>query len=141
MAFIPFELTGLRYAISHHWYRIEALLMSTENEQEHSPQVTMPPSSPPEDPELDYDNWLETEAVKKLNGQFTNRLFVQHLGDGLLRLNFGDVQDSSDPSYHTALVITAANAIQFAELIYRMGNAAHAVLAQSFTGAENGQGA
>lgn len=74
--------------------------------------------------DTEYDTWLDTEAAKKLNGQFTNRIFVQHLGDGLIRLNFGDVLDVEEPSYHTAIVLTANNAVQFAELIYRMGNAA-----------------
>ena len=74
--------------------------------------------------DVDWDTWLNSEAVKKLNGQFTNRLFVQHLGDGLIRLNFGDVMDAQEPTYHTAIVLTASNAMQFAELIYRMASAA-----------------
>lgn len=90
-----------------------------------SPQSTRPTEAA----EPDYDTWLNAEAVKKLNGQFANRLFVQHLGDGLLRLNFGDVMDESEPAYHTAIVVTAANAISIAELIYRMGLDAQAAQA------------
>lgn len=79
------------------------------------------PAEAESDPDADYNTWLNADAAKKLSGQFSNRLFAQHLGDGLLRLNFGDVMDPDEPTYHTALVITAANAVQFAQLIYRMG--------------------
>lgn len=75
-------------------------------------------------PEDYTPDWLDTDAAKKNNGIFTNRIFVQHLGEGMLRLNFGEILAADDPSYHTALVISAANAVTFAELIYRMGNAA-----------------
>ena len=69
-------------------------------------------------------DWQDLEAVKKLTGQFVNRIFVQHMGDGMLRLNFGEVLDADDPTYHTALVISAANAMSFAELIYGMAQQA-----------------
>ena len=71
--------------------------------------------------ESDWDaQWEEREAAKKNTGLFTNRVFAQPLGDGLVRVNFGEVIDT-EPSYHTAIVITAANAVAFGELIYRMG--------------------
>ena len=70
------------------------------------------------------DTWMDQEAVKKLNGLFVNRIYVQHLGDQMMRLNFGEVLDPDDPSYHTALVISAANAKAFAELIFQHANAA-----------------
>lgn len=73
----------------------------------------------------DVENpWADQEAVKRITGLYTNRIFVQHLGDGMLRLNFGEILDPDDPSYHTALVISAGNAKAFAELIVRQANAA-----------------
>jgi hypothetical protein len=82
-------------------------------------------NEPADEQELSFDpNWEDTEASKKLTGVFANRIYVQHLGEGMLRLNFGEVLDPHDPTYHTALVISGANAKLFAELIYRMGDAA-----------------
>lgn len=75
----------------------------------------------------EYDenvDWMDREAVKKLTGTYANRIFVQHLGEQMLRLNFGEVLDPDDPTYHTALVLSAANAKLFADLIYRQANAA-----------------
>jgi hypothetical protein len=69
------------------------------------------------------DLWMDQEAAKKLTGIYTNRVFVQPLGDGLVRVNFGEVLDESEPTYHTALVMTAINAAAFAELIQRLANA------------------
>ena len=64
------------------------------------------------------DNWEHVDAIKKLTAAYVNQLFIQPLGDGNLRLNFGEALDE-EPRYHTAIVISAANAKSFAELIHR----------------------
>lgn len=69
------------------------------------------------------DYWLETEAAKKIQGLFANQVYVQHLGSGLLRVNFGEVLDE-DPRFHSAIVLTAENAYAFGALMQRMAQAA-----------------
>lgn len=66
-----------------------------------------------------YDDWFDREAAKKINGVYANRIFVQPTTDGLLRLNFGEIYDD-DPTYHTAIILSAANAESFARLIHGM---------------------
>ncbi|HEX4694978.1 hypothetical protein [Sphingomonas sp.] len=73
----------------------------------------------PTDP--DDDSWMDREAAKKLNGLYANRVYVQPLGSGMVRINFGEIIDADDPSYHSAIVVTAEQATQFGELIYRLG--------------------
>lgn len=68
------------------------------------------------------DYWEETEAAKKLNAIFANQVYVQHLGSSLLRINLGESLDE-EPRYHTAIVMTAANAYQFGALLMRMAEA------------------
>jgi hypothetical protein len=67
------------------------------------------------------DLWLDVEASKKNVGQFANRIFVQPLGNGMVRINLGEVLDD-DPSYHTAIVVTAEQGMQFASLIHSISN-------------------
>ena len=70
-------------------------------------------------PEVDAsDNWEHIDAIKKLTAVYVNQLFIQPLGDGNLRLNFGEALDD-EPRYHTAIVISAENAKLFSELVYR----------------------
>ncbi|RYE03221.1 MAG: hypothetical protein EOP61_05520 [Sphingomonadales bacterium] len=82
----------------------------------------MEPKSSQTPPPEDY--WEEEEASKAIRGMFTNRLYVQHLGSGLLRLNYAEVLTEHDPQYHTALVMTAENAFAFGQLMQRMAMAA-----------------
>lgn len=63
------------------------------------------------------DLWLHREAAKKLNALYSNRIFVQPLPEGLVRLNFGEVLDEDEPTYHSCVILTAENALQFADLI------------------------
>ena len=63
------------------------------------------------------DYWEDREAAKKINGIYANRIFVQPLGDGMVRINLGEVIDE-DRSYHTAAVVTAHQAVAFAQIIY-----------------------
>jgi hypothetical protein len=69
--------------------------------------------------------WEQRDASKKNPGLYTNQIYVQHLGEGLLRLSFGEVLDD-EPRYHSALVLTAHNAYAFGELMMRMAQAAAA---------------
>jgi hypothetical protein len=70
------------------------------------------------------DTYWDQEAVKKIPAIYTNRVFVQHLGQGMMKVNFGEiVSDPTEPSYHASLVMTAANASEFAGLIYQMAQA------------------
>lgn len=72
-----------------------------------------------DDPVEEQDFWYEMEAAKKINGLFANRIYVQPLGEGLVRINFGEVLDA-DPSYHSAVVVTALQAKQFAQVIFNV---------------------
>lgn len=69
------------------------------------------------------DHWLHREAVKKLTAVYASRIFVQPVGQGMVRLSFGEALDDDDPIYHTSIVMTATNAAQFAELIYSTSQA------------------
>jgi hypothetical protein len=71
------------------------------------------------------DLWEDQEAAKKITGQFANRIFVQPLQNGLVRINFGEVLDT-EASYHTAIVVTAEQAIGFAQVIYNISTAENA---------------
>jgi hypothetical protein len=66
----------------------------------------------------DYDTWEHREASKKLTAVHTNQVFVQPMADGLLRVSFGEVLDD-EAQYHTALIMTARNALLFGDLIAR----------------------
>lgn len=63
------------------------------------------------------DYWEEREAAKRLNALYTHNIYVHPIGGGMVRINFGASLDE-EPSYHTALVMTAENARDFACLIY-----------------------
>jgi len=65
------------------------------------------------------DLWEDIEEAKKINGTFANRIFVQPLGNGMVRINFGEVLDEF-PSYHTAIVVRADQAAGFAQVIYNI---------------------
>ncbi len=68
----------------------------------------------------DYDMyWEDREATKKIDGKFANRIYVQPVGDGMVRINLGEVLDD-EPSYHTAVVVTAERAVDFAKLLQRV---------------------
>lgn len=79
-------------------------------------------SEQPVEPEEEQDFWFENEAAKKLNGLYANRIYVQPLGEGMVRINFGEVLDE-DSSYHTAIVVTAQQAKQFAQVIFNVATA------------------
>lgn len=72
------------------------------------------------------DNWEDREASKKIDGKFANRVYVQPLGNGMVRVNFGEVLDEY-PSYHTAVVMTASDALRFAGLIHSVSDSVMAV--------------
>jgi hypothetical protein len=76
----------------------------------------------PEPPWSGDDDWEHIEAAKKIDAIFANQVFVQPLGDGLLRLNFGEVLDDQ-PRYHSAIVISARNGLALADLIDRIARA------------------
>ncbi len=80
------------------------------------------------DPLEEQDFWQEIEAAKKINGLFANRIYVQPLGDGMVRINLGEVLDE-ETSYHSAVVVTALQAKQFAQVIF---NVASAILEQQY---------
>jgi len=65
------------------------------------------------------DYWEEREAAKKVNGLYANHVYVQPLGQGMVRVNFGEVLDE-EPRYHTAVVLTPENARDFAILMYQI---------------------
>ncbi len=69
----------------------------------------------------ELEHFEHVEAVKKLNAIYTNQVFVQPLGDGNIRINFGETLDE-EPRYHTSVVVSAANALDFANLVARMAN-------------------
>lgn len=75
------------------------------------------------DPDDVNDYWMEREAAKKINALFANRIYVQPIATGMVRLNFGEMLDEYDPTYHTAIVLTAEEAVSFAVLIHRIGTA------------------
>ncbi|MBV2147790.1 hypothetical protein KRZ98_05740 [Sphingobium sp. AS12] len=60
----------------------------------------------------------DVDAVRKLNGLFTNRIFIQP-GLGHLRMNFGEMV-GDEAVYHTAIVVPVSEAPGFADLIDRM---------------------
>jgi hypothetical protein len=72
--------------------------------------------------EAQPDNWLERDASRAVRSVFTNRMFVQALGGDMLRVSFAENLDD-DPRYHSAIAISAVNAIEFAQLLYQMGTA------------------
>jgi len=74
------------------------------------------------DPSEVTDYWEDREAAKKLTGVFANRVYVQPISPGMVRVNFGEVLDE-EPTYHTAIVLTAADAMSFAALIYQVAQA------------------
>ena len=73
----------------------------------------------------EFDLWEDREAAKKITGQFANRIFVQPLKNGLVRINFGEVLDE-EASYHTAIIVTAEQAVEFAQVIYNISTAENA---------------
>jgi len=83
----------------------------------------------------EFDFWEHTEAAKKLNALYTNRIYVQPLGEGIVRINFGETMDA-EPSYHTAIAATPEQAIEFASLIYRVANTMLERLAATQTAAD-----
>ncbi len=63
----------------------------------------------------------DLQSSRKLRGLFTDRVYVQPHGDGMhLRINLGEVV-GGEAQYHTAIVVSSADALEFAELIHRMG--------------------
>ncbi|OYW47088.1 MAG: hypothetical protein B7Z08_07560 [Sphingomonadales bacterium 32-68-7] len=65
------------------------------------------------------DLYLHAEAAKKLNALYANRLFVQPLGEGLIRLNLGEFHDW-EPTYHSASVMTPEMALELATVLHRV---------------------
>lgn len=70
----------------------------------------------------EVDLWEHSEAAKKLNALYANRIYVQPLPEGAVRINFGETMDA-DPSYHTAIVATPHQALDFASVIFRIAQA------------------
>lgn len=70
---------------------------------------------------LSHVTEADLASSRKLRGLFTDRIYVQQHGDGMhLRINFGEIV-GGDAEYHTAIVVTSSDALEFAELIHRMG--------------------
>lgn len=68
--------------------------------------------------EQDDDNlWEHQQAAKKLTAQYANRIFAQPLAEGTVRISFGEMSETFDPLYHTAIVVTPELAIEFAQVI------------------------
>jgi hypothetical protein len=67
------------------------------------------------------DDWEHRDAARKISALFANQVYVQPVGDGMLRINFGQVLSDDEPSYHTAVVVSARNAVAAGELLYRYG--------------------
>ena len=63
------------------------------------------------------DLWEHQEASKKIIAQYANRIFAQPLAEGTVRISFGEMPESFDPIYHTAIVVTPELAIEFAQVI------------------------
>lgn len=85
----------------------------------------------------------DLEKVSRLTSLYANRLFVQTLENGLVRLNFGEIHNAGDPRYHTSVVLTCLDAIEFAQLIYNMSStslAAHERYMSEAAAAERGDG-
>jgi hypothetical protein len=74
--------------------------------------------------EVAAQNWPHLEEIKKLRASYANQVFVQPMGDGNLRLNFGETLDE-ESLYHTAVVLSYGNAIELSSLIQRMVAAAY----------------
>lgn len=77
----------------------------------------------------------DLESSRKLRGLFTDRIYVQPHGDGMhMRINFGEVV-GGETQYHTAIVVSSANAVEFASLIHRLAvvsiNHANSLLGES----------
>lgn len=66
------------------------------------------------------DLWEHNEAAKRITAQYANRIFVQPLGEGTVRISFGEMTDSVDPIYHTSIVATPELAMQFAEVMHQV---------------------
>lgn len=79
-------------------------------------------SSMSNDEPMEQDFWEDTFAAKKLNGIYSNRIYAQPLGDGMVRINFGEILDD-EPRYHTAIVATAAQVKAFAQLMFNVSQA------------------
>lgn len=76
-------------------------------------------------PQDDSDDlWIHDEAAKKVNALYANRLFAQPLNEGVIRISFGEMSDNIDPKYHSAIVVTPEMAVDFAEVIHRVAQAA-----------------
>lgn len=76
-------------------------------------------------------------SSRKLRGLFTDRIYVQPHIDGMhLRINFGEVV-GGEAQYHTAIVVSSSEALEFADLIHRMGLMA-TEYAKNFSGEDNG---
>jgi hypothetical protein len=69
---------------------------------------------------IEDDLWEHQEASKKLTALYANRIFAQPLGEGVLRVNFGEMTETIDPSYHSAIVVTPELALEFADVIFRV---------------------
>lgn len=70
----------------------------------------------------DTDLWEHSEAAKKITAQYANRIFSQPLGEGMVRITFGEMTETIDPVYHTSIVVTPELALEFAEVIHRVAS-------------------
>lgn len=90
--------------------------------------------------DIEDNFWEDREAAKAIAAKFSNRIYVQPIGQGMVRIAFGEILDSS-PSYHTVVVVTAAQALDFANVIYNMAdladNQAKAEMAAQFAAMQN----
>ena len=66
------------------------------------------------------DLWEHNDAAKKVPAQYANRIFVQPLGEGMVRISMGEMNETIDPIYHTSIVATPELAMEFAEVIHRV---------------------
>lgn len=66
------------------------------------------------------EDWDHKDAASKITATFANQAFVQPLGDGLIRISFGETfPDELEVRYHTSVVMSARNALELAQIMYR----------------------
>lgn len=68
----------------------------------------------------DDDLYLHAEAVKKVTALYANRIFAQPMAEGMVRVSFGEMSDTFDPSYHSAIALTPELALEFADVVQRV---------------------
>lgn len=73
------------------------------------------------DPTEGWDvDYTHRDASSKVTATFASQAFVQPLADGLIRISFGETfPDELEVKYHTSVVMSARNALELAQIMYR----------------------